>query len=145
MALPDPVPGLVIAYSYLWRYERDEGHVEGRKVRPAAIVVTRVSGEEGETDVYVVPITHSKPPDPNVGVEIPPQVRKRLRLDEEPCWAIVNEGNRFIWPGFDLGQAPVKPPSIVYGVLPPRLFAKIRDRLAHFAEARQLVVVPRDN
>ena len=143
MTLPAPAPGLVIAYSYLWRYEHAEGHEDGRKVRPAVIVIATASREEGETDVYVVPITHSAPTNPDAAVEIPPQVRQRLHLDEAPCWAIVNEGNRFCWPGVDLGQAPVKPPSVAYGFLPPKLFAKLRDRFVEIAEAGRVAVVTR--
>ncbi len=39
MALPQPRPGLVVSYSYLWRRERDEGRVEGAKDRPCAIIL----------------------------------------------------------------------------------------------------------
>lgn len=44
------------AYSYLWRYEHAEGYEDGRKVRPAVIIIATASLEEGETDVYVAPI-----------------------------------------------------------------------------------------
>jgi len=35
MALPDPQPGLVISYSYLWHHEHRAGREEGLKSRPA--------------------------------------------------------------------------------------------------------------
>ncbi len=38
MTLPKPVPGLVIRYSYLWYGEHRQGHEEGTKDRPCAIV-----------------------------------------------------------------------------------------------------------
>lgn len=40
MSLPEPHPGLVIRYAYPWKREFDEGHEEGSKDRPCAIVVT---------------------------------------------------------------------------------------------------------
>jgi len=39
MPLPEPEPGLVISYSYLWHYERAAGVEEGRKDRPCVILV----------------------------------------------------------------------------------------------------------
>jgi len=36
--LPEPVPGLVIRYSYLWYAEHVLGREEGQKDRPCAIV-----------------------------------------------------------------------------------------------------------
>ena len=38
MALPKPVAGLIIRYSYLWYREHLEGRDEGQKDRPCAIV-----------------------------------------------------------------------------------------------------------
>lgn len=58
MALPIPAPGLVISYAYLWRDQEAVGASEGRKSRPCAIVVT-TTDDEGDTLVYVAPITHS--------------------------------------------------------------------------------------
>ena len=63
MPLPEPAPGLVIAYAYLWRHEHQQGREEGRKVRPAVIVlaVKRTGKENGGTEVYLAPITHTPP------------------------------------------------------------------------------------
>jgi hypothetical protein len=36
---PEPQPGLVISYAYLWSEEAEQGRIEGRKDRPCAIVV----------------------------------------------------------------------------------------------------------
>ena len=41
MSLPDPKPGLVIRYSFLWSHERDRGAIEGSKDRPCAIVLAQ--------------------------------------------------------------------------------------------------------
>ena len=48
MPLPEPVPGLVIRYSYLWADEHERGQEEGVKDRPCAIVLMSMA-DEGET------------------------------------------------------------------------------------------------
>jgi hypothetical protein len=100
MTLPVPAPGLVICYSYLWREQHEAGADEGRKARPCAIVVA-TTDDDGDTKVYVAPITHSRPDDIHA-VEIPHGVKRRLGLDDQPSWIVTSELNRFIWPGYDL-------------------------------------------
>lgn len=95
---PDPVPGLVIRYSYLWRREADQGREEGVKDRPCAIVAA-VKNDPGGQTVYVLPITHSTPIDHSEAIELPQQTKLRLGLDGERSWVIISEANRFSWPG----------------------------------------------
>ena len=59
MSLPQPFPGLVIRYNYLWADDAAQGREEGEKDRPAAIVMA--VKHSGETHVYALPITHSAP------------------------------------------------------------------------------------
>ncbi len=70
MSLPDPIPGLVIGYAYLWAREHGQGAEEGRKDRPCAIVTAR-QVIEGRAIVTVVPVTHSPPAQPGDAIEIP--------------------------------------------------------------------------
>jgi hypothetical protein len=100
MALPTPVPGLVIAYAYLWKAEQRAGRGEGRKDRPCAIVVA-TRDEEGDTLVYVAPITHT-PPTGGTGIELPAAIKRRIGLDAARSWIVTEELNRFVWPGYDL-------------------------------------------
>jgi hypothetical protein len=79
IALPKPEPGLVIRYSYLWHDEHRQGREEGVKDRPCAIVAAILSTEDGTTRVLVLPITHSMPTDIHLAVEIPEDVKKRLK------------------------------------------------------------------
>jgi hypothetical protein len=126
MALPEPAPGLVICYSYLWHKEHRTGVEEGRKNRPCAVIIAR-KDETGDTSVLVVPITHSKPHAARNAVELPRKVRRRLGLDDEPSWIITDEVNRFIWPGYDL--RPIsrdKPEQFHYGFLPIEIFSELR-------------------
>ena len=53
MAFPEPQPGLIISYAYLWRHEHGAGREEDVKDRPC------------------VPVTHSPPDNPATAVELP--------------------------------------------------------------------------
>jgi hypothetical protein len=138
VSLPTPQPGLVISYSYLWWREHGGGAEEGRKNRPCAIVAARQI-VEGREVVTVVPVTHTPPTDPLDAVEIPAALKKHLGLDELPSWVIVTETNDFLWPGPDLQPVPgTRPPRFDYGMLPPRFFAHIRDRILQMHQHRKL-------
>ncbi len=141
MSLPDPTPGLVIGYAYLWHDQVRRGLKEGGKDRPCVIVLSTVQDEFG-TVVTVAPITHSPPRDPEAAVELPAQTKRRLGLDDEPSWAIVSEVNRFRWPGPDLRPiAGADAASFSYGLLPAKLFLRIRERLIDVASRRGAPVV----
>lgn len=138
MALPEPEPGLVISFNYLWRREHEEGLEHGRYPRPCAIVLAvRQAAGEGP-NVLVVPITTKPPSQHQRAVEIPPAVKRHLGLDVEVgSWAIVDELNSFVWPGFDL--APDGQGRLSYGFLPPRLYDRIRKGVLEAAEAGRLL------
>jgi hypothetical protein len=143
VALPDPAPGLVISYSYLWHDQRRRGTEEGSKARPCAIVVA-MTDEEGDIKTYVAPITHSRPDDPHA-VEVPPFVKRRLGLDDLPSWIVTAELNRFIWPGYDL--RPVtrdKPDVFAWGFLPVRIFASLKQGIAAHQRERRLRITERE-
>jgi mRNA-degrading endonuclease toxin of MazEF toxin-antitoxin module len=126
--LPEPFPGLVIRYSYLWRKDHLAGQEEGVKDRPCAIVLsTRRDGED--TLVTVAPITHSEPANAAMAVEIPMRLKQQLNLDSDRSWIVCTEVNRFIWPGPDLRRVPGSESSYSYGVLPPLLFKQVKQTL----------------
>ena len=67
-----------------------------------------------------------------------------LGLDEMPSWIVLTEVNDFLWPGPDLSYVPgSSPPRFDYGVLPPRFFRTVRDRLLALIAARRVVKVIR--
>jgi len=137
VAFPEPIPGLIIRYSYLWHREHLEGRDEGQKDRPCAIIAALRTDENGDTRVLVLPITHSPPDHPSMAIEIPPRVKERLQLDDARSWIVVSEWNEFIWPGPDLRRLPgAADASIAYGVMPPALFAKVRERFLSVIKAR---------
>lgn len=143
MSIPDPEAGLVISYSYLWHHEHDAGRDEGRKNRPSVIVVSTVREADGAVMVTVLPITHTPPANAGDAVEIPPPVKTHLGLDDERSWVMVNEGNRFEWPGYDLRLIPGTGRH-AYGFLPPRLFNQIAEAFRTHYRAGRLLLAPRD-
>lgn len=127
--IPEPFPGLVISYSYLWRKDYLAGREEGVKDRPCAVVLSRkIKGND--TVVTLAAITHSEPEDLGMAVEIPPKVKEYLNLDGERSWIICTEVNRFIWPGPDIRPV-IRQGEKKYshGVLPPVLFSKVTKTL----------------
>jgi hypothetical protein len=143
VAFPEPVPGLVISYSYLWAEQHNRGQEEGVKDRPCAVVLV-TQDEDGERFVTVLPISHTPQADRALAVEIPVAVKQRLKLDDERSWIVLSEANRFIWPGPDL--RPVTPgdaASVAYGLLPFALFEEVRTKLIAAIRAKRTRVIPR--
>ena len=143
MPLPEPVPGLVIRYSYLWADEHERGQEEGLKDRPCAIILV-TTNEEGEKLVTVLPMTHAPASDPALAVEIPAATKRRLGLDDARSWVVLTEANRFRWPGPDLRPAvPGDNATVAYGPLPYALFEEIRHKFIATIRAARGGVVPR--
>ena len=143
MTFPDPIPGLLIRYSYLWVAEHKRGQEEGVKDRPCAIILVTVNSDD-ERVVTVLPITHAPPSDLSLAVEIPAPVKRRLRLDDELSWVVLTESNRFIWPGPDLRPlTPGDAASVSYGPIPYALFEQIRTKFIAAIRARQAAQVSR--
>jgi hypothetical protein len=128
LSFPKPLPSQVIRYSYLWHAEHIRGQEEGVKDRPCAVVLM-LQDEEGGEVVTVLPITHTPPSrsDANLAIEIPADTKRRLGLDDKPSWIMLTEANRFTWPGPDLRtERNGDSSSVVYGLLPERLFERVR-------------------
>jgi len=141
---PEPEPGLVIRYAYLWRREQEAGREEGVKDRPCAIVLALAGQEDDRPRVVVLAVTHTPPQPPAEGVELPASAKRRLGLDEERSWVIVSEANIFLWPGPDLRFLPGRgPESAAYGLLPPDVFRAVRERFLASLRARRAATVPR--
>ena len=126
MGIPPPEPGLVLNYAYLWHDEHRAGREEGRKDRPSVIVLSTTREADQAVIVTVLPITHAAQGDSKSAVEIPRAIKRHLGLDDARSWIVVTEGNRFVWPGFDLRNVPGTK-SVDYGFLPPRLFRRVQE------------------
>lgn len=144
MAIPTPAPGLVLHYGYLWHHEHRAGHDEGRKVRPAVIVLCVQRDSDDSTIITVLPVTHVAPANSNSAIEIPHAIKKHLGLDDARSWIVVSEGNEFAWPGYDLRKIP-KTGRYDFGFLPPRLFNQITEAFLAFYRAGQTKMTPRDD
>ncbi len=144
MPFPEPTPGLVIRYSYLWREEHIKGQEEGAKDLPCAIILVTANEENGDQTVTVLPITHTPPHQDDEAIEIPAATKRRLGLDDERSWVVLTEANRFIWPGPDVRPARQgDPDSVAYGLLPEGLFEQIRTRFIAKVRARKASAVAR--
>jgi hypothetical protein len=142
MAVLKPEIGLVIRHAYLWWNEARSGREEGFKDRPCVIVHTR-QNEYRETEVYISPITHTPPKNPERAMVIPPATKSRLGLDAEPSWVITTEINRFIWPGPDIRPVPGGGPA--YGLLPAPMTRDLVQHIKDNARDRLLLVTGRDD
>ena len=144
MTIPQPAPGLVISYAYLWAEEFNAGRREATKDRPAAIILTRAHLAPAEL-AYVVPITHVPPsPGQHDRIEIPAAIKRRLGLDESRSWVVISEFNVFVWPGPDL--RPIvgttgRETRWTYGFLPQSFFTRLKHQvLAAWREKRMKTV-----
>jgi len=141
VAFPDPKPGLVLRYDYLWSHEAAAGRDQG-KDRPICLDAASDSLTKPRF-VVLLPITHS-PPDANtIGIEIPAKVKQALGLDELPSWIIVSEYNVDEWPNAGLSPLPGRPGVFSYGFIPPGLFAQIKAKFLEFARQNESLPVRR--
>ncbi len=116
-SIPEPTPGLIINYAYLWKSEHEQGRQDPTKDRPACIIlqapVDPVAYPSSDLqgldpgDVILLPIT-TQPPDADTRyVELTSDDKKKCGLDPEyPSWVIVSEFNADQWPSPDLRTVP---------------------------------------
>ncbi len=130
MALPEPRPGLVFRYDYLWSREAKSGR---DKERPACLVAASDSTINPRF-VVILRITHTPSLDDTVGIEIPPRVRQSIGLDDAPCWVVISEHNIDEWPNDGLAPLPGRPGVFGYGFIPPSLFTQIKERFIALVE-----------
>lgn len=124
MPLPEPRPGLVFRYDYLWSHEAAAGSDQGKE-RPACLIAA-MDSIASPRYVVILPITHTPPDKDSDGVEIPAKVRHAIGLDDEPSWVIVSEHNVDEWPNGGLAHVPGRPGVFGYGFIPPGLFAQVK-------------------
>jgi hypothetical protein len=141
MALPEPKPGLVIRYDYLWSREQAAGRDQG-KARPASIVAA-IDATTRPQFVVLLPITHSPPSGATVGIGIPARVRRAIGPDDARSWVIVSEYNVDPWPNAGLEPLPGRPGLFSYGFIPPKLFARIKAEFLALAGRKQSAGVRR--
>jgi hypothetical protein len=135
MSIPDPKPGLVVRYDYLWSREAAAGRDHGKE-RPTCIVAA--TGDLASPRyVVLLPITHSPPSGASVGIEIPLNVKRKIGLDDEPSWIIISEYNVKEWPNGGLSTIPGRNGVFAYGFIPPGLFAAVKTQFLDLAKANK--------
>jgi hypothetical protein len=132
VALPEPKPGLVIRYDYLWTREAASGRQQSKE-RPACLVAASDSAVTPRF-VVILPITHSAPTGNTVGIKIPAKVAQALGLDETQNWVVVSDHNVDEWPNAGLAPIPGRPGLFSYGFIPPGLFAQIKARFLELSD-----------
>ena len=94
--------------------------------------------------VRVLPITHASPINAADALEIPAVTKRRLGLDSACSWIVFAEANDFVWPGPDLRPAVNGDlSSIVYGMLPPRFLAVVKEKVLQAHRLRRMHGVKR--
>ena len=141
MAIPEPKPGLVLRYDYLWTHEAAAGQDQG-KDRPACLVAA-TDALVRPRHVVLLPITHTRPSGETVGIEIPAKVKQAIGLDDAPSWVIVSEHNIDEWPNRALSPAPRKRGDFAYGLTPPGPPPQIKARFLELARAKKSGAVRR--
>jgi hypothetical protein len=144
VSFPEPRPGLVVRYGFLWSHEGDAGAEEAAKDRPCAIVVAAAREPGGDIRVILAPITHRPPEDPSASIEIPNVACRSLGLDHGRHWLRFDELNRFTWPGFDLRPIPGRDGAFDYGMLPRGLFEQLRKGILARQSTRRVRVQGRE-
>ena len=125
-----PQVGAIMSFCYLWRREFEAGLVEGAKARPCLVIAVEPEQGQGSPRPWmtVLPITHRPPQDPATALALPVETKRRLRLDEDASWIVLDEANAFLWPGYDIRSLPGKA-EWLYGYVGRGLFLTVRRNL----------------
>jgi hypothetical protein len=119
-------PGSVIRYSYLWADEKARGREEGVKDRPSLVLAISTNSSDGTVRLMVLATTHAPPANPTDAVPFPPEVKRRLGLDDASTWIVTTEANAFAWPGPDIRPIPGRLPSTaIFGEVPNTVLRRV--------------------
>jgi hypothetical protein len=85
--------GTIIQYPYLWRWQRERGETEGRKIRPVCVVLAAKSAE-GLTHLALLAVSSRAPSADQIAVEAPEIECRRAGLsDFKRAWITISEYN----------------------------------------------------
>jgi hypothetical protein len=97
---------------------------------------------QGHPNVYVLPITHTKPLDTEDGLQMLPQWKKHLGLDDESSWIMTSELNHFEGPGPDIRGDSTE--AISFGFLPHKVTTHLREMIRARVGAKNISTIDRD-
>lgn len=134
----EPEAGMIINYGYLWARQAYK-EAEGEKIRPSLIL--DVANVDGKQMVYVSPLTHTPPFYPENSLLLPLETKERLKMDGQNSWLMLDEVNKFEWPGPDLRGAYGKP---YFGRVPAEFLKQARDKLVDLVKMHRFKTVVRE-
>ena len=135
-----PVAGQVFRYPFLWKHQRAAGETEGRKPRPACLAVTTATSQ-GETLLFLLPITTQPPAAGRLAAEVPPIEARRAGLGtDEPCWVMLDEINTDV-----LERSYVFEDRTPLGSFSPKFTDRLRTALLAAARAGRAAIVDRQD
>lgn len=140
-----PEAGDILSYRYLWHREYEKGLEEGSKARPSVVLTLIEKNENNVLEVYLLPITHSQPENPNDAYLIPSDKALKAGLDESKNFVNLTEMNHFTWKGYDVESVPnSNPKTEYYGRLDFDITNKLRSELAARKARGSFTIVQRD-
>ena len=134
--------GLVISYRFLWPREQARGAEQGRKARPACVVVPVTA--KGDL-VALFPLTTQEPGLDRLALRVPETERRRLKLrGTTPSWILLDEGNSDVLPGsYHVEPISYAPPVHAYGYFSDAFMRQVLQALAHAIRVKRLKLVVR--
>ena len=99
--------------------------------RKIALALTTRPNEDGLSDVYLCPMTHSPPQEGETGLEVPAKLARYLKLDDEQSWVKTHQINIVKWEKNRLPYGVVKShdEEWVFGKLPQSFAQKVFDQV----------------
>lgn len=86
--------GSVVLYPYLWESQRESGETEGRKKRPACLILRMHDSKHALHHLVILAISSKPPSARQKAIEIPDTERQRAGLSKYPrAWITVSEYN----------------------------------------------------
>lgn len=135
-----PAAGDVFTYPFLWKRQRMQVETEGRKLRPACMAVT-MANTEGNTLLFIVPITTLPPSDGRIAVEVLVIEAKRAGLDtRKPCWVMLDEYNSDVFE-----RSYVFEDRTPLGAFGPKFIAELQRILLNALRGRKVSTVNRQD
>jgi hypothetical protein len=133
-----PATGEVFRYPFLWKREQLSGETEGCKKRSVCIAVT-IAKHDGETVVFLLPITTQPPLGTRQAIEVPQIESQRVGLETHVRkWILLDEINTDI-----VERSYVWDDRKPLGAFSPAFTAKMRTSLLALAKAGVAKVVDR--
>ncbi len=140
---PEPQPGQIIRFDYLWKREEERGAMQGMKDRPCVVLAKTTCEHTGAEAVIVCPITHSPPYEDQECVRISKKDSRQMGLSKSEQWVKTDEANVVPWS--DPGIIRATPTKWLFGRVPKYAFEAIRQSVLDCSKKQRLEMVNRSS